>query len=231
MIIQIALGIVLAVLILAYFQEIIALGLILVAIVVAVAALAGLVYFINSLRPERPQKTQSAPPAITPAVVSPAIQINVPPAQTRAKKKYPLVFSSGQIYEIEAPEDATAQELQAEVKRVVNGIGAWMDVVGTDDGATVYADLGTFVKVGQVVKMTWLMDFQASRRPPKNHSSARMMIEHDCSDRQMQIFFTQQYHNYMGRPGASRVVSQLPARSPVPSDGGQLDRMWSFACR
>lgn len=226
LIIYIALGIVLGFLILAYFQEIIALALILVGLGIAALVVGGAGYYIYSLATNHQQKAQTVPAAVP--TTAPVIAL---PAQVTNKKKYLLVFPSGQIYQLEAAEDATAQELQAEVKRAVNGRDVWMDVAVTSDGAAVYADLSSFGKLGSVARMSWLMDYQASPSPPRDHASVKMDVAHDCSNMQMQILSAYQYPNYMGTGDGSRVGSQITRWLPVPTDGGQLEKMWKFACR
>ena len=226
LIIYIALGIVLGFLILAYFQEIIALALILVGLGIAALVVGGVGYYIYSLATNHQQKAQTVPAAIP--TTAPVIAL---PAQVTNKKKYLLVFPSGQIYQLEAAEDATAQELQAEVKRAVNGEEVWLDVAVTSDGAAVYADLSTYRKLDNVAIMVWLMDYQASPSQPRDHASVKMHIAHDCSNMHMQILFAFRYPNHMGTGDGAIDHSQVPTWLPVPTDGGQLAKMWKLACR
>lgn len=182
------------------------------------------VYSLTVLTTQTGQVVTAPPATLTTAPVS------VPP-QASTKKKYRITEPSGQIYEIKAAEDAAAQELLAKVSAVTKVKDAWMKVVVTTDGAVVYADLSSVEKLGTIVRMSWLMDYQASRSQPSNHSSEKMQIEHDCRDRQMQILSAHQYHNYMGRGEASRAVPLDTVWLPVPTDGGQFEKMWKFACR
>jgi hypothetical protein len=108
----------------------------------------------------------------------------------------------------------------------------WVEVGGTDDGVTIYADPATIRKAGNRVKMWIMSDFQTEQAVPsggKPYMSQKGQNEYDCKEEQTRLIAFLWYSGNMG--GGDMVYSDfdpLKWRPVVPGSVGEAQ--WKYAC-
>jgi hypothetical protein len=108
-----------------------------------------------------------------------------------------------------------------------SAMAKWTKVTANDE-ATTYADVSTIKKVGDIVKMSDVMDIKNPRAGIK-YSSIKSLHEYDCKLNKSRVVAYSMYSESMvgGKivDYSSRIHDWLPAKF-----GGATAELWKIAC-
>jgi hypothetical protein len=106
----------------------------------------------------------------------------------------------------------------------------WMSLGASDSGTTVYADLATLRREGDLVKMLVLFDFKTTQtKADVSFLSAKAQMKYDCAEQRYEGLAVTYFSGNMGSGQLLDRSSGKGKRLRVSPDG--LDQaLWKFAC-
>ena len=106
----------------------------------------------------------------------------------------------------------------------------WMPVNTSDEESTLYVDLDTIRRKGDLVKMWELLDYKTAQSVEGvSHLSVKAQLEFDCAEERSRLLAFLQYSGNMGRGKVVLTSSNEAKWAPVPPDTIGL-RLWTVAC-
>lgn len=104
---------------------------------------------------------------------------------------------------------------------------AWTKVTANDE-ATTYADVSTITKVGDIAKMSDVVDIKNPRAGVK-YSSIKSLHEYDCKLNKSRVVA---YSMYSGNMAGGKVVdSSGRIHDWLPAKFGATAELWKIACK
>jgi hypothetical protein len=106
----------------------------------------------------------------------------------------------------------------------------WMSLGASDSGTTVYADLATLRREGDLVKMLVLFDFKTTQtKADVSFLSAKAQMEYDCAEQRYEGLAVTYFSDNMGNGQLLDRSSGKGKRLRVSPDS--LDQaLWKLAC-
>lgn len=106
----------------------------------------------------------------------------------------------------------------------------WVSIDKTDDGMTVYADLDTIRRNGDLVKMWHLYDNnKIQTKVGDTYWSVKRQTEYDCAEGRSRMLAVTSFSGNMGRGNV--VFSDSDEQKWEPVQPGSVDQiLWRFAC-
>ena len=106
----------------------------------------------------------------------------------------------------------------------------WTRVGGTDE-FTVYADIATIRRNGNVVKMWNLQDFKtAQKNTHYSYLSKRMQTEYDCKEEKLRLLAFTWFDGQMGSGKVVYSASETSMKWDPTQPGSVGETLWKIAC-
>jgi hypothetical protein len=111
----------------------------------------------------------------------------------------------------------------------------WVSVGGNVEGGltpyTVYVDLDTIRRDGNVVKLWALMDFKTIQTDPgPSHLSVKSQREFNCTDEHVRLLTLTAFSGNMGNGNAVYSYSDSKDQGIAVEPDSVAHRLWKFAC-
>jgi hypothetical protein len=98
-----------------------------------------------------------------------------------------------------------------------------------DGGLTLYVDITTIRKEGDIVKMLSLVDFKVIKKDEVDLYSSRAQNEYDCKEKKIRQLFYSLYSDSMGKGKMEHANSEHLNWLPV-NPRSMEEAMWEVAC-